>query len=187
MKIFKEVIKGQRIVLKRNKPKIKIAKKIFETINTNRKHLRPWLKWEKNTLKEEDSLKYLFDEEEKTKKREKVQYGIYLKNRYIGNIGIFDIDKINKSAEIGYWLSHEFTRNGYTTEALKLIEKELFYSLGLNRIQIKCDEKNIASSSVAKKCNYKLEGILRQNNYSYYFKNFRNTLIFSKLKSDTKK
>lgn len=149
--------------------------------------MRPWLKWEKSTLKAEDSLQYLFNEEEKTKKGEKVQYGIYLKNEYIGNIGIFDINKTNKSAEIGYWLSYKFIKNGYMTEALKLIEKELFSSLGLNRIQIKCDEKNIASISVAKKCDYKFEGLLRQDVYSVYFKKFRNTLVFSKLKSDIKK
>jgi RimJ/RimL family protein N-acetyltransferase len=72
------------------------------------------------------------------------------------------------------------------TEAVKIVEKE-FFTNGLNRIQIKCDERNIASSGVAKKCGYVFEGKFREDSYSEYFKDFRNTLVFSKLKSDFKK
>lgn len=57
----------------------------------------------------------------------------------------------------------------------------------LNRIQIKCDEKNEASFGVAKKCDYIYEGKYREESFSEYYNNFRNTLVFSKLKSDYKK
>ncbi len=183
---IKNKLIGERIVLKITRPDITIANTIFKAINENRKHLKPWFPWEKATKKVEDSLKYLFDKEEEVKEGKRVDYGIYLGDQYIGNIGIFDIDKNKKSAEIGYWLSLKFIRNGYTTEAVKIIEKE-FFANGLNRIQIKCDERNIASSGVAKKCGYIFEGKLREDSYSEYFKDFRNTLVFSKLNSDFKK
>lgn len=178
---------GKRIILKVTKPDITMANTMFKVINENRKHLRPWFPWEKATKKVEDSLKYLFDKEDKVRAGEKAEYGIYINNKYIGNIGIFDIDKNKKSAEIGYWLSSKFIRRGYTTEAVRVLEKEFFVNYGLNRIQIKCDERNIASSGVAKKCGYIFEGKLREDSYSEYFKDFRNTLVFSKIKSDFKK
>lgn len=73
------------------------------------------------------------------------------------------------------------------TEAVGILEKEAFLSSGLNRIQIKCDERNIPSAKTAKKCGYLFEGKHREDGYSDYYKGFRNTLIFSKLKSDFKK
>jgi ribosomal-protein-serine acetyltransferase len=187
IKKIKNKLIGKRIILKITKPDITLANTIFQVIDENRKHLRPWFPWERATKTVEDSLKYLFDKEEKVRAGEKVEYGIYVNNKYIGNIGIFDIDQKKKSAEIGYWLSAKFTRKGYTTEAVRILEKEFFINHSLNRIQIKCDEKNVASAGVAKKCGYVFEGKHRENFYSEYFKGFRNTLVFSKLRSDFKK
>lgn len=187
MSKFKNKIIGKRIVLKLNKPSILMAQKMFEVVADNRQHLRPWLPWEKSTKKIEDSLKYLFETDEKISKGELADYGIYLKNEYIGNIGIFNLGKEKKSGEIGYWLSSKFIRKGYITEAIGILEKEFFTNNNLNRIQIKCDEKNIASMGVAKKCGYFFEGKYREDCYSEHFKNFRNTLVFSKLKSEFKK
>lgn len=184
---FKNKLIGKRIILKQTKPTIKIATEIFQSIKENRKHLDRWFPWVKQTKKIEDSLKYLFEKEIKTKLGKENEYGIYLNNKHIGNISIFDIDKKNKSGEIGYWLSSKYIKKGYTSEAVKILEKEIFNNFNLNRIQIQCDKKNIASAKLAKKCGYKLEGTFRQNSYDKYLKKFRDTLIFSKLRSEFKK
>ena len=187
IKKIKERLSGKKITLKLNKPDIAMARIMFKAIDENRKHLRPWLAWEKGTKRVEDSLKYLFDNEADTVAGKKITYGIYIGERYIGNIGIFDIDGRNKSGEIGYWLSSKFARKGYITEAVGILERELFMNHGFNRIQIKSDECNIASVGVTRKCRYVLEANHREDYYSDYFKGFRNTLVFSKLKSDFKK
>ncbi len=184
---FKNQLKGNRLILKRTKPTLKIAEDIFKVIDENRKYLEPWFSWSKLTLKIEDSLKYLFDKEKETEKGKKVEYGLFINNEYIGNISLFDIHEKNKSAEIGYWLSSSHTRNGYMTEAVKMLEKEAFENMELNRIQIKCDERNEASLGVAKKCDYKYEGKFREDSFNEHLNNFRNTLVFSKLKSEYKK
>ena len=182
---FKNQLRGNRLILKRTKPTLKMAESMFKVIDENRKHLEPCF-WPKLTLKVEDSLKYLFDKEQETEKGEKVEYGLFINNKYIGNISILILIK-KKSGEIGYWLSSSYTRNGYMTEAVKILEKEAFEKLKLNRIQIKCDERNDASFGVAKKCGYKYEGKFREDVFSEYFNDFRNTLFFSKLKSEYKK
>ena len=109
----------------------------------------------------------------------------YIKNPLFKSYEL--IDEKKKSAEIGYWLSSFHIRNGYMTEAVRILEKEAFERLKLNRIQIKCDEENKASFGVAKKCGYKYEGKLREDVFNEYFNDFRNTLVFSKLKSEYKK
>jgi ribosomal-protein-serine acetyltransferase len=184
---FKNQLKGERITLKRTKPTLKMANTMFNVIEKNRKHLEPWLPWPKFTQKVEDSLKYLFDKEEKTKEGKKIEYGLYVKNEYIGNISLFDINEKEKSAEIGYWISSSHLKKGYTTEAVGIIEKEGFENLGLNRLQILCDEENKGSAGVAKKCGYKYEGKLRENSFNNHFNNFRNSLVFSKLKREYRK
>ncbi len=184
---FKNQLKGKRLLLKRAKPTLGLAEIMFLTIDKNRQHLEPWFPWPKLTQKVEDSLKYLFDDEEKTKKGTIVTYSLFINKEYIGNISLFNIDGKKKSAEIGYWLAASHTRNGYTTEAVGILEKEAFENLGLNRIQIKCDERNLASAGVAEKCSYKKEGLLREDSFSEHFNGFRNTLCFSKLKSEYKK
>ncbi len=184
---FRNKLKGNRLILKRTKPTLKIATNMFQVIDKNREHLNPWFPWPKETKKIEDTLKYLFTKEEDIKRNKRVEYGLYIKNKYIGNISIFDINKKNKSAEIGYWISSTYTRKWYMTEAIQILEKEAFEYMNLNRIQIKCDERNKASSGVAKKCNYKYEWKFRKNCFSEHFNDFRNTLVFSKLKSEYKK
>ncbi len=181
---FKEELTGERIVLKVNMPRIDLAKVMFETIAANREYLGKWLPWEKATLTVEDSMKYLVDTEKKIGEGTKVDYGIYLGERYIGNIGLFDIDEKKRSGEIGYWMSSEFSGKGYTSEAVRVLESEGFKNLNLNRIQIKCDERNTASAKVAEKCGYVFEGKHREDSISEYFKDFRSTLIFSKLRSE---
>lgn len=184
MSKFKSELSGKRLTLKRNKPTIKTSAQIFKVIDENRKHLLPWFPWAKTERRVEDLLNYLMETEKKFKVGETVNYGIYLGKDYIGNLGIFNINKKNKSAEIGYWLSEKHLRQGYMSEAVGILEKEFFLNFGLNRIQIKCDERNIPSTGVAKKCGYLFEGKNREDVYSDYYRDFRTTLVFSKLKKD---
>lgn len=181
-----KILKGERITLKLLSATIKNAEDVFSTVDNNREHLKPWFPWEAFTKAPEDSFKFLMSVEEDNKKGKKYQYGIYLGNEYIGNVGIFDVDQDDKKAEIGYWLSSKHLRKRYMTEAVGVLEKEVFNKLGINRMQLRCDEKNKGSAGVAKKCGYKLEGKMRQDAYNKATKKFRNTLVFSKLKSELK-
>ena len=184
--IFKDQLKGERLILKRTIPTLGMATTMFKVIDENRQHLKPWMPWVDLTLTVEDTMKYLFEKEVDTLKGQKVEYGIFINDEYIGNISVFDINQKNHSAEMGYWLSAHHVRKGYMTEAVQILEKEAFTHLNLNRIQICCDEQNQASAGVAKKCGYKYEGILREYRFSEYFGEFRNKIFFSKLRSEYK-
>lgn len=184
---FKNQLKGDRLTLKIIKPSLKIAKSMFKVIDENRNYLELWLPLTKSILKVEDSLKYLFDTEKEIKEGKKIEYGIFIKNEYIGDISLVNINEKNKFGEIGYWLSSSHTKKGYMTEAVTIFEKEVFEKMKLNRIQIRCDEKNEASIRVAKKCGYIYEGKLREILFNEYLNSFCNALIFSKLKSEYKK
>ena len=181
---FRQQLKGPRLKLKRTLPTLEMAEMIFAVVDANREHLKPWLEWVSATQRVEDTLKYLFDKEEETKQGKKIEYGIFIGPEYIGNIALFDISQTSQSAELGYWLAASHTRQGYMTEAVQVIEQYAFEQLKLNRLQIVCDERNIGSAGVAKKAGYVLEGTLRQNAFSSHYQDLRNSLIFSKLRSE---
>ncbi len=90
------------------------------------------------------------------------EYGIFSKEgRYIGNVGIVNIDWANNSAEITYFIGESYWGCGYATEAVQAMLIFAFESLKLERIQGRCMTKNIASLKVMQKCGFSYEGLAR--------------------------
>ena len=101
----------------------------------------------------------------------------------IGCIDLMAIDEQSKSGEIGYCLFDSAVGFGYMQETVKCLEKTAFEA-GLNRIVIKNDTNNTRSVNVAKHCGYHLDGVMRQDKWNDITQKFRDTNVFSKLKSE---
>lgn len=71
-------------------------------------------------------------------------------------------DVYRKSAEMGYWIGEPFWGKGIVTEAVKLISKYAFESLGVNRIFSGVFEYNPASMKVLEKNGFVKEGIFKK-------------------------
>ena len=180
-------LSGERLQLRRNTSNQKLAEVMFATVDINREHLRKWFDWTDGTKSVQDSVNYLESVDKEFKEGTKVDYGVYVENNYLGNIGLFDIDTKHKSAEIGYWLAKEATGKGYMTEAMATLEKYFFEEIGLNRIELFCDVDNDSSRRVAEKSGYQLEGRMREYKYNPTMKEMRDMFAFAKLKSDYEK
>lgn len=83
-------------------------------------------------------------------------------NKLIGSIDFVKWDEENNVAEIGYALNKKYWNKGIMTEALVEVIKFGFDNMNLNRIELCCDERNVASSRVMEKNGLKYEGTLRQ-------------------------
>jgi RimJ/RimL family protein N-acetyltransferase len=59
--------------------------------------------------------------------------------------------------EIGYWVAAEAEGKGYVTEAVEALTSAAFDMLGADRVEIRCDERNVRSSAVARRAGYRLE------------------------------
>ncbi len=183
VKSFPELIDGDRIYLKKHD--LTIVDEMFQLIENNRDRLSQFMPWALQTQRPEDTKGYIVVCLESWKQKALFDYGIYLKSghRFIGNAGIHSIDWRNSRCELGYWLGLEFEGKGYTTEAVHLIEKACFEK-NFHRIEIRCSADNVKSSAVAIRSGYKLEGYLRDEKIEQ--NRYRDTLIFSKLKSELK-
>ena len=105
--------------------------------------------------------------EKNYKNRDNVVFGIEtLEGKYIGNIGLHNINLINRIATLGILIFiKEEWGNGYATEAESLMIKYAFETLGLNKIEALIFAENIASRKAAAKNHFEEEGLLKQHFY----------------------
>jgi len=102
---------------------------------------------------------------------------------HIGNLSLYNINYIYRSAGIGILLGEkDFWGDGYAKEAICKIIAHGFMELGLNRIFCGTSENNTAMQKIAISLNMTKEGVSREA----VFKNgeFSNLIIFSILRKE---
>ena len=75
------------------------------------------------------------------------------------------------SAELGYWIGEEHQKNGYATEASKMLIKRAFEDLGIECIYASYKKENVASKRVLEKLGFRYFDEI--NNIDYLNRPFR--------------
>ena len=155
-------LKTKRLVLREYE--MKDAKSLAEHIN----HLKISRYMEKvpypYTLKDAQWFLNKSVKEARAAPRKEYDLCINLKgsNEVIGAIGIMDVDRFAGTATFGYWLNYKYWRKGYMTEAVKCALDFAFKRLKLRRIDVDVYTRNDASNALARKLEFKLEGVRRK-------------------------
>ncbi|QWU18261.1 GNAT family N-acetyltransferase [Paenibacillus sophorae] len=136
-----------------------------EAIIESLEELRPWMPFARKAPTMEESEAFARQTRLDFLKRSDLHLRIFnnLTGEFIGCSGLHRIDWDIRSFEIGYWIRTSCAGNGYITEAVKGITDFAIRELAANRIEIRCNAKNVKSASVAERTGYTLEGILRNN------------------------
>lgn len=94
-----------------------------------------------------------------------IYFGIAKKcdNKLIGSIGITSINRVHNRAEISYDLAKEYWQKGVMTKALKKLLEYAFMAIKINRLEAYALKENVASRKLLTKCNFNLEGELKQH------------------------
>jgi [ribosomal protein S5]-alanine N-acetyltransferase len=100
----------------------------------------------------------------------------------IGQISLYDINFIHKRAEIGIWLGSPYWKNGYASEALKLLIRYAFEDLQINRLQAHIFLENIPSQNLFERIGFQREGINRD--YVIKETSFQDVYAYSLLRKD---
>ena len=106
-------------------------------------------------------------------------------NKMIGSIGLSSRNSYNNRIELSYDLAKEYWRKGITSKAIKAVIDYGFKEMNINRIEAFTAVENIPSKNLLLKCQFTLEGILRQ--HRYHKGRFFDVYSFSLLKSDLPK
>jgi RimJ/RimL family protein N-acetyltransferase len=132
----------------------------------NQQHVRRYF-FQKALLSKADQLKwyerYLGDSEREIFIAESHEHGTP-----IGMIGLYQIDLLNRKAEIGSTIvgDRSMWGKGIAKEMLELLLEYSFVDLGMNRLYSYAIAENIGSIRAKQKCGFQLEGTLRQDHYA---------------------
>jgi ribosomal-protein-alanine N-acetyltransferase len=114
----------------------------------------------------EDTREFLSYVLELYRRGEVAPWGVVCEGKVVGTCGFLDWYPRGSRAEIGYALSSKYWGRGLMTEAVGEVISFGFRAMRLNRIQGRCEVENIASIRVMEKAGMRLEGVLRQHEYS---------------------
>jgi len=157
---------------------------VHKAINASIKELRPWMTFVQKEQTECQMEADIRIAHIKFLKREDLRLLLFLKEtgEFIGSSGLHRIEWGVPKFEIGYWLHSQFSGKGYMTEAVEGIMGFAFNELKANRVEIRCDSKNIRSRAIPEKLGFRLEGILENNQLSVDETELRDTCVYAKKK-----
>lgn len=127
--------------------------------------LRQWLSWAVTIPSVEETEENVRRNRSKFLLREDFMFYLILRETgaYLGTCTLKAVRWEFRLFEIGYWLRTSALGKGYMTEAVEGLTKFAEQYLAANRIEILCEDTNMASRRVAERCGYQLEGVLRQH------------------------
>jgi ribosomal-protein-serine acetyltransferase len=134
------------------------AQALYDLIDANREHLRPWMIWEHTTKSVDDTRTFIqscLDEPVSIEGN-----GIWVDGELAGGIGL-DIDTLSNSGEIGYWLAERYVGRGIVTRACERFFDMAFDELGLHRMELQAASGNVRSRAVANRLGMFEEGVAR--------------------------
>ena len=158
---------------------------LFEAVDSSRATMSPWLPWVEQT-------KTAADSEESARRlcarwltREDLTLSIRLKStgELLGGTGLHRIDWDVPRFEIGYWLRSSAQGRGYMTETVQLLTHFAFDFLHANRVEIRCDRKNLKCAAVARRLGFVHEATLRSSEVDRSGE-LRDTFIFALIRRD---
>jgi RimJ/RimL family protein N-acetyltransferase len=155
--IAPEEVEGDGVILRRLTADD--APAVSRAATESLEHLGPWMPWatpEGTSL--ETQRERLLGPATLWNSGSGYEYGIFLPDRtLVGGCGLHR--RIGPSAlEIGYWVHVDHTRRGIATACADALTAVGFGLRGIERMEIHCDEANVASASVPPKLGYRLTG-----------------------------
>lgn len=92
-----------------------------------------------------------------------IRFGIFEDERsLIGTCTLFNVQDVNRRAEVGYILRRSHWGRGLMREALTGLMHYAFDALGLHRIEADVDPRNLASARTLEGLGFLREGFLRE-------------------------
>ncbi len=126
----------------------------------NLEHLRPWMPWAQAPPGADAHSGYVRASIEEWERGE--GFGYWLREEASGEmVGCAGLHRrIGPGGlEIGYWVSEDRVRRGYATASARALTTAAFGLPGVERVEIHCDEANLASAGVPRRLGYRLERV----------------------------
>ncbi len=161
------------------------AEEVTTVVRENLEQLKPWMNWATNDYSIETAREFIKFNLSEFANKGSFSASIISDGKFVGAVGFHNLDLMNKSAHIGYWLAKEAQGKGIITRCCRVLLDYLFDDLGLNRVQINCMSENVKSRAIPERLNFVEEGIERQS--GFHLGKFVDFVIYSMLAEDWRK
>jgi RimJ/RimL family protein N-acetyltransferase len=134
----------------------------YEAVRQSMTALSPWMPWCHPGYALDDSRAWIEAQIEAFAAGTAYEFAIVAADgRYLGGVGVNQIDALNRRANLGYWVRADATGRGVATAAARLARDWAFAHTDLARLELVIAAGNAASLRVAEKAGALREGLLR--------------------------
>ncbi len=161
-----EVLTTERFVLRRFNRRDSEA--LWRAVADSLPELSKWMPWAHPNYARDEAAAYIRDSNQSWKEGRAYDFTIRTPNdpeRHIGNVSIWQVSRLGRVAEIGYWIRTSDTSTGAATEVTRRMIDVGFHELSMHKINLRIAEGNRASERVAEKLGFSREGVLREELY----------------------
>ena len=102
--------------------------------------------------------------------------------KLMGLVSLYNIDKENNRAKIGYWLGNGYRGKGYASETIKKMIEFGFKELKLNKLSAKALASNEKSNKLLERLGFRMVGVKRKDKKNG--KDYLDTVIWELLNED---
>jgi RimJ/RimL family protein N-acetyltransferase len=130
--------------------------RLVEVVNANLEHLRPWMPWAAELSDGGPQRQFLGYAAEQWAAGNEFNYGLF--DAAGAQLGGFGLHARNGPGvlEIGYWLAVAATGRGVGTAATLALTRLGAGLPGVDRIEIRCDERNLRSAAIPRRLGFRL-------------------------------
>lgn len=137
---------------------------VHHAVSVSIAELRPWMAWVHPRYTETDAAEWV--RRAARAFADGVEFAFVIRElatgAVVGSSGLNAIDRLNRWANLGYWIRTDATGRGLATRAARLVAGFGMSELELGRIEILAAVGNTASQAVAERLGAQREGVLRR-------------------------
>jgi ribosomal-protein-serine acetyltransferase len=160
------------------------AERLFDLTNNNRAHLKKWLAWLDVVKTFADTQTFIDTAVAQYNDSQAITFAILYRGDLVGIAGFNHFDSQHRWGEIGYWICASCTGKGVVTKVVKTLLEYGFVKKNLNKIEIRCAEKNHKSRAIPERLGFTYEATLRQCEWLY--NQYVDHAVYSMLASEYK-
>ena len=137
------------------------CRELFKLMDANRKHLHPWHPWIDQIRTNTDLERFITRWLQQLSSNRGFHAGIWHEGILCGVINHLNVDWVNRSTVLSYWLDESHQGRGIMTAACRVFIAHAFDTLKLHRVTIECASDNTRSRRIPERLGFALEGIVR--------------------------
>ena len=137
---------------------------IFAAVRESLAEVGPWTAWCHPDYQRVETAEWVRSTEQAWANETEYPFAIFdcASGRLLGTCGLNAVDRLNRWANLGYWVRTTATRRGVATRAAELVAAFAFRELALDRVEILAATGNEPSQRVAVNVGAVREGVLRR-------------------------